>query len=69
VRQGHRALHAALTMDTNTLSNDCAGADGIGSGRVDYGSGGIQNVPEPATLALLASGAVGFQLRRQSSGR
>jgi len=68
------ALHAALTMDTNTLSNDCTGGGDTGSGRTDYGSGGfsgggIQNVPEPDTLALLALGAVGFSPRRRLSGR
>ncbi|MHB1332952.1 MAG: ice-binding family protein, partial [Sulfuriferula sp.] len=32
-------LNAAVTMDTNTISNDCIGAGAIGSGRSDYGSG------------------------------
>jgi len=69
------ALHAALTMDSNTLSDNCGGGGDIGSGRTDYGSGGfsreggIQTLPEPGTLALLALGAVGFPLRRRLGGR
>ncbi len=36
------ALNAAVTMDTNTISNDCfAAPDSIDSGRSDYGSVGF----------------------------
>jgi type VI secretion system secreted protein VgrG len=57
------ALHAALTMDNNRLSNDCTGAGSLGSGRQDDGSLGYsaaRPVPEPATGALLGLGLAAF---------
>lgn len=58
------ALHAAVTLDTNAISNDC----GIG----DFGSHGFSgnnSVPEPTSWAMLVSGfaLVGVVARRRSS--
>jgi type VI secretion system secreted protein VgrG len=55
------ALTAAVTMDNNTLSNNCIGGD-IGSVRTDFGSYGFsaQPVPEPGTWAMLGLGLAGF---------
>lgn len=69
------ALNAALTMDSNAISNDCTGYGAIGSGRNDNGSIGYSGygsnysvVPLPATLPLLISGlgVLGFSVRRRS---
>ncbi len=55
------AKGAAVTMDTNKISNSCtAGGRDLGTGRTDFGSngfsGGVQAIPEPGTYALLCSG-------------
>lgn len=58
------ALHAAVTLDNNIVSNDCRNGGSFGTGRDDVGSygfsGGIASdggpttvVPEPTTFALL----------------
>jgi hypothetical protein len=59
------ALNAAVTMDNNTISNDCNAANG-GTRRTDFSSlgfsggfGGGQTVPEPSTFLLLATGLIG----------
>jgi type VI secretion system secreted protein VgrG len=59
------ALNAAITMNNNTISNDCS-ENSLGSGRTDFGSDGFSGsigdggsttpVPEPATVLLLATG-------------
>ncbi|MDL2357298.1 MAG: DUF3494 domain-containing protein [Pseudomonadota bacterium] len=57
------ALNAAVTMDTNTISDTCAGGGDYGSGRTDFGSlgfdsggGTVTSVPEPGTAFLFALG-------------
>ena len=65
------ALNAAVTMDSNTIFNDCSGV----AGRTDYGSFGysgiaaIQEVPEPATFGMMGLGLVGLVVSRRRSKR
>ncbi len=57
------ALNGAVTMDTNTISNDCI-SYGSGLGRSDFGSEGFSGnaasatVPEPGTATLLSIGGL-----------
>ncbi len=57
------ALNAAVTMDTNTISNDCNAFNG-NTTRSDFGSGGFGGnqaaVPVPAALWLFGSGLIGL---------
>lgn len=70
------ALNAAVTLDTNTISNDCLNASVLGSERNDYGSGGFSGgqaggviaavpEPEPYLMLLAGSGLLGFMARRR----
>jgi type VI secretion system secreted protein VgrG len=65
------AKTGAVTMDTNTISNDCRSGGDLGTGRTDFGSGGfsggdgIAPVPEPGTNALLCSGLGVIALMRR----
>jgi type VI secretion system secreted protein VgrG len=62
-------LNGAVTLDTNTVSNDCNAFNGA-TLRTDYGSMGFsgaetQNVPEPATVAIFALGLFGIAASRK----
>ena len=66
------ALNAAVTMDTNTISNDCIAFNNGDTSRSDSGSagfGGRQTVPEPGTLVLLGLGFAGLGIGRLRSAR
>ncbi len=61
------ALNGAVTMDTNTISDNCAPGGNYGSGRSDFGSLGFSgqlgaSVVEPGTAVLLASGLAGLAM-------
>ena len=60
------ALEAAVTLDTNVVSNDCRGG---GSGSDDFGSSGFAGnaVPEPTSWAMMIGGfaGVGMAMRRR----
>ena len=54
------ALHAAVTLDSNTISNDCGAAD-FGSQGFSGGLGTAPTVtPEPASMLLLLTGFAGL---------
>jgi hypothetical protein len=67
------ALTGAVTMQANTISNDC-NAYNAGSGRSDYGSSGFSGVssatiPEPSSALLLAMGLISLAALRQARAR
>jgi type VI secretion system secreted protein VgrG len=72
------ALNAAVTMDSNTISNSCAQAGNLESGRDDFGSAGFSGgladgtpaaVPEPGTPWLIALGLIAIVCRKMATTR
>lgn len=71
------ALNAAVTLDTNTISNDCLGFDG-GTGLSDFGSRGFAGalangtgpipIPLPASGLFLLTGLFGLAAVRRPAG-
>lgn len=74
------ALNGAVTMDSNTVSNDCAGGGDLGTGRSDFGTTGFTGVsstattlgtpstlqvPEPASVLFLLVGVAGIAVMRR----
>ena len=69
------SLDKAVTLDTNTISNDCAIANG-GTDTSDFGSGGFSGngvggapVPEPATLTLFGASLAGLRSFRRRKAK
>ena len=70
------ALNAAVTLQGNTISNDCAGGSGAGTsdfGSVGFSGGSATTVPEPSTVVLLGAGGLAllgirWRRRRTSNG-
>ena len=64
------ALNGAVTMASNSLSNNCAQGGDLGSGRTDFGSSGFgaaasaTEVPEPGSVLLIGLGVAVMLGRR-----
>lgn len=61
------ALGGAVTLDTNTISNQCGGSGSLVAGRSDFGSYGYSSepaigaaVPDPKSWALMLLGFAGI---------
>ncbi len=69
------ALNAAVTMQGNTISNDCTDGGDYGTGVSDYGSmgfsgaGSMTPIPEPSALALLLVPCLGIALFGRARSR
>ena len=68
------ALVAAVTLDGNTVSNNCGNGGDYGSGRSDFGSAGFSGpvVPEPSTWAMMligfgGIGSIGYRRARRDA--
>lgn len=70
------AQTGAVTLDTNTISDNCSAGGDFGTGRSDFGSAGfsgadVQAVPEPGSVTLLCVGLLflstlcGWQSRKR----
>lgn len=72
------ALTAAVTLISNTISNNCSSGGNFGTGRSDFGSRGFlgeaavaSTIPEPGNWALLIAGfgLTGAAMRRRGVAR
>jgi type VI secretion system secreted protein VgrG len=63
------AIAAAVSMDSNAISNNCLYSGALGSGRTDFGSHGFsgRSAPEPSTWAMMVMGVgmTGARLRHR----
>ena len=65
------ALNAAVTLDGNVVSDNCANGGDFGTGHNDFGSFGLSGntvVPEPSTIVLVFAGGTALLLLRKRMG-